>query len=454
MDHTPTAPQSAAATTTAAATITGAATATDPQLLLNALDHQFRGFRTFWFDRISPAGPLVLPAARGAELERASVRLAGLLRRAASGLGADCLARHRALGLDERLTAFYADEEFEQTYATAIGRPDVMLTESGWKFIEFNFCSATGGQVFTHLLNDLWRQLLPGRAADSLVLPDPMAARNDLLRGVLAEYGLEPRLALIGYLPDVFVTDRRYYEIEIDALRKGGIDAEYFDTDEFTDALATRAGEFPLVLERVVPQEWLDAGRDLTPLLTIRKCGATVLTPQSSYQAANKQLFAALSAGLDWMTDDDREFVATYLPWSRSIREETVEFEGESWTLTDLLVRRREEFVLKRSDGDQNADVHLGFRTGAAEWEAVIAKAREAGTWIVQQAVHSADLAVTVLDAGSREYRPLSTKAVFGPLVIGGRTAGCPVRYEVPAPLGSAPGTPGSSILGTAAWGA
>ncbi|MFD0351004.1 hypothetical protein ACFQ0M_43150 [Kitasatospora aburaviensis] len=97
-----------------------------------------------------------------------------------------------------------------------------MLTESGWKFIEFNFCSATGGQVFTHLLNDLWRQLLPGRTADSLVLADPMAARNELLRGVLAEYGLEPRLALIGYLPDVFVTDRRYYEIEIDALRRAG----------------------------------------------------------------------------------------------------------------------------------------------------------------------------------------------------------------------------------------
>ncbi|MFJ2863085.1 hypothetical protein [Kitasatospora sp. NPDC087314] len=438
MEHRPTAPN--------------AATVTDPRLLLNALDHQFRGFRTFWFDRISPAGPVVLPAARGAELESAATRLAELLRRAAWSLGEDCLARHRALGLDERLTGFYADEEFERAYATAIGRPDVILTESGWKFIEFNFCAATGGQVFTHLLNDLWRQLLPGRVSASLTLGDPMTARNELLRGVLDEYGLDPRVALIGYLPDVGIQDRRYYEIEIDVLRRGGIAAEYFDTDEFVDALATRRDEFPLVLERVVPQEWLDAGRDAEQLLAIRKCGATVLTPQSSYQAANKQLFAVLSTGQDWMTDQDRDLVRQYVPWSRSIREDQVEFEGERWKLTDLLAKRREDFVLKRSDGDQNADVHLGFRTGAAEWEAIIAKAVAAGTWIAQEAVHSTGIAADVFDGDSGEFSSLSTGAVFGPLIVGGRMAGCPLRYDVPAPGNAAPGTAGSSILGTVGW--
>ncbi|MFD0351005.1 hypothetical protein ACFQ0M_43155 [Kitasatospora aburaviensis] len=43
---------------------------TDPQLLLNALDHQFRGFRTFWFDRISPPArsscrPRAAPSSNG-----------------------------------------------------------------------------------------------------------------------------------------------------------------------------------------------------------------------------------------------------------------------------------------------------------------------------------------------------------------------------------------------------
>ncbi|OEJ23995.1 hypothetical protein AS594_05405 [Streptomyces agglomeratus] len=447
MEHTSTAAQGTAAP---------ALYATDPRLLLNAFDHQFRGFRSFWFDRIAPAGPVVRPAAQGEELERASAYLAGLLRRAVRSLGGDCVTRHRALGLDERLTDFYADEEFENTYATVMGRPDVILTESGWKFIEFNFCSSTGGQVYAHLLNELWRQLLPDTALATLTLADPLKARGDMLRTVLEDLGLDPYVALVGYLPDVFLTDtggsRRYYEIEVDSLRKSGIRAEYFDTDEFIEALGTRRGEFPLVLERTVPQEWIDAGRGLDPLLRIRKCGSAVLTPQSSYQAANKQLFALLSKGQEWMTDRDRAFVQQYIPWSRGTREETVEFEGESWKLDELLRERRADFVLKRSDGDQNFDVHIGSRTDASAWEDVIVKARTAGTWIAQEAVHSTEMHADVFDCDRGEYLGISTRAVFGPLFMGGRMTGCVVRYDVPAPGNAAPGTAGSSILGSVGW--
>ncbi|MFK8843928.1 hypothetical protein [Streptomyces sp. Ac-502] len=332
--------------------------ATDSRRLLNAFDHQFRGFRTFWFDRIAPAGPVVRPAAQGAELEQASVRLAGLLRRAVRSLGGDCLSRHRALGLDERLTQFYGDEEFENAYATLMGRPDVIWTASGWKFIEFNFCSSTGGQVYAHLLNELWRQLLPGPVLDTLTLADPLRDRNDVLRTVLDDLGLDPRVALVGYLPDVFLSDsggsRRYYEIEVEVLRKAGIEAQYFDTDEFLETLASGGNAFPVVLERTVPQEWIDAGRDLDPLLRIRKCGAAVLTPQSSYQAANKQLFALLSAGQDWMTEDDRRFVDRYLPghagcgrrtWNSGARKETDgTAEGAARGLRRETFRRRPEF--------------------------------------------------------------------------------------------------------------
>ncbi|MFJ1798550.1 hypothetical protein [Streptomyces sp. NPDC088180] len=429
---------------------------TDPRRLLNAFDHQFRGFRTFWFDRIAPAGPVVLPAALGAELEDAIGCLADLLRRAVHHLGEDCVSRHRALGLDERLTEFYGDEEFENAYATVMGRPDVILTDAGWKFIEFNFCSSTGGQVYVHLLNELWRQLLPDDALSTLTLADPLKTRGDMLRTVLDELGLEPYVALVGHLPDVFLSDsggnRRYYEIEADALRKSGIRAEYFETDEFIDALGSRRGEFPLVLERTVPQEWIDAGREIGPLLTIRKCGAAVLTPQSSYQAANKQLFALLSQGQDWMSDRDREFVRRYIPWSRSVREETVEYRGTSWKLDELLRGRRADFVLKRSDGDQNFDVHIGALTDASAWEDVIAKAREAGTWIAQETVHSTEIHADVLDCDRGEHLGIATRAVFGPLFMGGRMTGCGVRYDVPAPGGSAPRAAGSSILGSVGW--
>ncbi|OEJ41656.1 hypothetical protein AR457_07445 [Streptomyces agglomeratus] len=429
-----------------------AMTATEPRVLLNAFDHQLRGFRTFWFDRVAPAGPVVLPAARGDELAGATTYLAGLLRRAVRSLGDDCLSRHRALGLDERLTAFYGDEEFENRYATAIGRPDAILTGSGWKFIEFNFCSATGGQVYIHLLNEMWRHLLPDEVSGALRLADPLKVRTELLRTVAGDHGTTPRVALVGSLADVGIRSRRYYEIEVDALRKGGFEAQYFETDEFIDALATRRDEFPLVLERMVPQEWIDTGRDLGPLLKIKKSGAVVLTPQSSYQAANKQLFAVLSEGREWMTDQDREFVRTYIPWSRSVRQERVEYEGSDWDLTELLVKRREDFVLKRSDGDQNSGVHLGSRTSAPAWEDVITGARKAGTWIAQEVVHSAAIDTDVLDCERGAYTSLSTPAVFGPLVMGGRMAGCGVRYDIPAPPDAAPGAAAPTILGTVGW--
>ncbi|MDQ0993891.1 hypothetical protein [Streptomyces sp. V3I7] len=438
MDHQPTAAP--------------ALSATDPRLVLNALDHQFRGFRDFFFGRTAPAGPIVLPATLGTQLTDATEALADLLRRAVRSLGAECLTRHRALGLDERLTDFYGDEEFESRYATGIGRPDVVLTDSGWKFLEFNFCSATGAQTFGHLVNDLWRQLLPEDTLGRLVLADPLKMRNDFLRGVLDDLGLDARVALVGNLGDIGIASRRYYEVELESMRKGGIEAEYFETDEFLGSADSRRGEFPLVLERVVPQEWIDAGKDPRPLLAIKRSGAVVLSPQSSYQAANKQLFALLSTGQEWMTDEDRELVRTHIPWSRSIREDTVTYEGETLALTDLLLKRREDFVVKRSDGDQNFDVHLGWRTSPAEWEETIARARKAGTWIVQEAVHSTGIQADVLDCDSGTYSRITTRGVFGPLVMGGRVSACAVRYDVPAREAVAPQAAPPSIVGSVGW--
>lgn len=409
----------------------GPAAELDGKELVAAMRQQFRDIPFKWTPFVS-AGPVVLPAPAGAELYAASARLVGLVHRAVRSLGAGPLERHRRLHLDPRLEVLYQDVEFEDRHAAPIARPDVLLTAEGWKFVEVNACAGVGGPTWVHLFNDLWRGLLPQDALRDLSLERPFEARNAMLLRVAKELGAAPRVAVIGCAEYMKLPTLRYYGVEIEQMRGAGIEADYFEPEEFLRATAGNPGSaYPIGLQRCVPQEFLEGGRDIAPLAAMRRTGTAVIASQSSYQLSSKAVLAMLSGGQEWMTESDREFVDRYVPWSRILSDRPVSFQGESRNMRALLEGERERFVLKRTDSNRGNGVFMGSEMPADAWRDVLDGALASGAWIAQERVVSTRIPVHLVEPGSGRPIGAEAPAVFGPVVIDGEPAGCMVRYDL-----------------------
>lgn len=404
----------------------------DGRDLVAEVRRQFRGIPFKWAPFVS-AGPIVLAAELGDEVRDASVRLIDLVHRAVRSLAGTPVARHRKLKLDPELEVLYKDTDFEDRYAAVISRPDVVLTEEGWKFVELNACAGVGGPTWVHLFNDVWSRTLPSDLLQGLRLERPFEARNAMLRRVAKELEVDPRVAVIGCAEYMKLPTLRYYEVEIEEMRRAGIESEYFEPEQFVQ-VSTGNGPgslFPLGLQRCVPQEWLENGRDLAPLEAMRNTGTTVLASQSSYQLSSKAVLAMLSVGQDWMTDDDREFVERYVPWSRELVESVVDFHGESWKLSQLVRAGQDCFVLKRTDSNRGNGVFMGSEMDPVAWRALLHDAFASGAWVVQERVTSQRIPVSLVEPGSGRVIETEAPTVFGPVVIDGELAGCMARFDV-----------------------
>lgn len=405
-----------------------------PVQLLGHMREHFRDLHFRWAP-VVPAGPVTLPAATGRDLDRASERLLCLLHRAAFALADDARHRHRLLGLDDALLPLYADEPYEQGFASLLARPDAILTDEAWKFIEFNVSASVGGQTYVDLFSSFWREYGSG----DVNLDQPLARRTDVLAELADDLGVPRDIALVGCARDINLPHSRYYDIEVDALRVGGFTATYYEPAEYA---ARVAGGSPaaLVLQRFVPQDWIDEGRDFRPVTGMRHERSRVVASTSASHVSNKRVLARLSAQPEWLKPDDAAFVDRYVPWTREAVDSEVSYRGASLDLRRLLLDEQERFVLKLAAGNSGRAVHPGADVDRVAWTNLVRNAFIAGTWVAQERVWSVGVPVDVIDPTDLKRRTLLAPAVFGPIVVGGRASGCMVRYDTA-------GSPGPSVM-------
>jgi hypothetical protein len=400
-----------------------------PQQMVELMREQIAGMPFRW-DPYMPAGPFVLPWSRGAELERVGARLIELLDEAVRRLGPDPQARHTLLGIDQPLIGLYNSPEFEDRYSAIMSRSDVVMTATGWKFIEFNLSFSIGGQSYVYLLNDLWRRTNPAVRDGRIRMTEPLSRRAQMLRSIADELGLEPRIAAIGCIDDLGGTDLHYYDVEIDELARAGFEAAYFEPDDFVKALNTDGLRFPMALQEIIPQDWLDDGRGVAAIEAIRRSGTAMMSPQTSYQLSNKQILAMLSAGQPWMSEEDRDLVTTYVPWIRVIQNGEIDYQGATWPMPRLLIEAREQFVLKPPDKNSGVGILVGRVTDPQTWQAAVDTALRAGRWVAQEFVIPRPMLADVVDMRNGTYAQVESSVVFGPFMVRGELAGCWARFD------------------------
>ena len=325
---------------------------------------------------------------------------------------------------------------------SALGRADLVLGVDGFRCIEFNFGSRLGGteaRYRTEMLRRVpeWREFFDreGLAWAELDTTREMfgsffdeALRLGLGREGVLNFGLlinEP----LGY--DLTERYRREYA---EALRDSGLPL---------------AGRFVVC--------WLPDLFDRDGLLhvdDVRLHGLMEMTSRGTHPAAypaaaagelvlfngpihlvlsGKQNLALLSehADSDRFAPEERMMLKDHLPWTRMVAPGEVRYDGREWDLTELLVERREEMVLKSCRSLGGKDVAIGGASTPEEWRAAIETALQGEPWIAQEFVPS------------RRYLALSRNGVephdliWGPFAFGGRFGGNFMRLQ-PSRVGGA----------------
>jgi hypothetical protein len=375
--------------------------------------------------------PIILPGPVYEELHTAAAAVLDILVRVARDLGRDRSERLAVIGMDaSECPLFVDDEEWEWRYAACIARPDGFVTPDGVKLIEYNAGGGVGAAVQTQLLADTFVDGI--YAGAPLRAYRPYAARADMFESMCRAEGTSRSVALLGSVMDLVrgVTSTRYFDTEVDYLRRRGFQAEFFEPGDLMAGITGPGGglRYEVGLRHFTVQEWTEHGLDWSPVGEALDAGCQLVASETSSFLFNKKLLGFASEGRPWMTGEERRVIDRYLPWTRITEDRRVAYEGSEHDLPELVTSRKDRFLLKKATGMKGEQVLMGRDTDDAAWRSAVDEAVRTRDSIVQERVESVRYPVTIRYPDG-DVRTESVAPVVGPWVIGGRPGGCLARY-------------------------
>jgi hypothetical protein len=285
----------------------------------------------------------------------------------------------------------------------------------------------------------MWK-IYGGRQSAPFTGSDPLAGRADMFAAVCAELAVPPSAVLLGTLRHGLCGDNpgtaRYFELELEYLRRRGMEAAYLEPDELLRGIGYPGrSKYSVGLRHFAAEEWLGFGIDLEPIGQALAAGCLLLGTQTGRMIGNKKVLAWASEGRPWMTDADREIASRYLPWTRLVQPGKTWWRGQQFDIVDLITSQREEFVLKYGSGFGGRQVMLGLESDAGTWRAAVEAAVSAGDSVVQEYIEPRRCRLEMASGQDAEPYEVTVAPVISPFLCGGRRAGCMVRYH---PGGSA----------------
>ena len=205
------------------------------------------------------------------------------------------------------------------------------------------------------------------------------------------------------------------------------------------------AGPIDAVYRRLVSEEAFRRAEEIRPFLDAYLEGAACYVGSFRTDPAwSKTLFVLLSdpAFAHLWPDQVKPHISASIPWTRDLRPGPTLFRAEEADMGDLLLSRREEFILKPTRGYEGRGVILGPLTATAEWREAVMGALERGDTLVQEMLRPAPVP---LDEGRPGYLQAGEYVLLGKLAgFLVRTSAtpliapeyperyCPVGVEVP----------------------
>lgn len=198
----------------------------------------------------------------------------------------------------------------------------------------------------------------------------------------------------------------------------------------YKDKLVYKDQVIDIVLRRVTSFEFIEREKELSILLTAyqRKL-IFMINPLSSklvgYKAAmeiltNKKLNYFLTA-------EEINFCETHIAWTRTLKDCKTDFKGEKIDLLSFVLKNKNQFIIKPSDGFGGINVCIGSDTNQIIWEELINKNYKIGKYVVQEFINSPYVKMPHL---SKNWEFPEYKVVLGAYLFKKKYSGILARFS------------------------
>jgi hypothetical protein len=124
-------------------------------------------------------------------------------------------------------------------------------------------------------------------------------------------------------------------------------------------------------------------------------------------------------------TEEEREIVRDYVPWTRLVRPIETSWRGRRASLADILLGERQDLVLKHAPSAGGMGVYVGRFTEEKQWAGIVRYALGQSDWVVQEHLPSHSFFFQCDGTRGTEH-----DAVWGLCVFGEAYAGCSLRLQ------------------------
>jgi len=314
----------------------------------------------------------------------------------------------------------------------ALSRVDGFIANDRVRFVEIN-SDAPAGFGYADRMTEVFARLPLVRG---MTKTDPLLVIGsiDALVANLRSHARvpDPRVAIVDLKT---VRTRPDQEILREEFARRGLDTVLADPRELDIAkgrLVAFGEPIDIVYRRTVISEVLAIEPDAPAFFEAYAKGLAVFVNSfRCYLSEDKAFFAILTDErfAPLLSEGERAFVATYIPWTRKVEERRTEWRSRSIELLPWIEEHRERLVLKPTHGYGGDNVIVGSSVDDHRWSGAVQNAAGKGGWIVQERVEIPEEEFPVFDAGGALSFE-SLKVNTNPFYVGGAEVGAVTRIS------------------------
>ena len=217
-----------------------------------------------------------------------------------------------------------------------------------------------------------------------------------------------PRIAIVD-LADVPTV--KEFELFREFFEREGYPAVICPPQELefrNNRLSVSGLEIDIVYKRLLVNEYLPIVRDYPALLNAYRARAICMVNSFRSKLIHKKaLFAVLTdrryAAL--FTDEELAAISAHVPWTRIVRDEMSDYEGEQIELLEFVRQNSHRLVLKPNDDYGGHGITIGWNVDQSDWDAAIEEAVANRDYLVQERVPTArEIFPALTDDGRIEF--------------------------------------------------
>ena len=287
--------------------------------------------------------------------------------------------------LDWEETLIHDDPGFR--YASPTSRLDAFFADgpdgSGLKFTEYNAETPAGaayGDALTTAFLSLPVMAEFRREYNCLPIPAAPGVEHSLLDSYREWSGTResPRIAIVDWAD---VPTRSEFVLFCDFFKDNGLECVIADPREMEYRNGKLySGDFhvTLIYKRVLIDELInECGLDSDVVRAVRERAVCMVNPFRCKLLHKKASLAVIGdeRNAHLLTADERESVATHVPWTRIVEERSTVFGGKKIDLIPWISEHRQRLVLKPNDDYGGRGIVLGWTVSDEKWSQAIHEA-------------------------------------------------------------------------------